>query len=282
MIIKTFGWNIAIKNKNNTKFRILKNNYNSWVADPFVFEKDGKIYIFAEIYEYSKAKGSIGYKVIDGKKESKWKRIISESYHLSFPNIYESNNNIYMCAETSSAKKLYQYKCISFPDVWEIDTILLNDCEFVDTVFFKYEKKNYGLTLDIEKDKKQLLLFSIDNNKITFSKQNPLSNDMASARCGGNVIKRNEKMIRVAQKCDKFYGEALIFSEILSINPYKELNLKTIKVDDIYLNKKKKFLGIHTYNESLNYQVVDLQYRKFEPIRFGIRCINWFLKKINS
>ena len=78
------SWNVAIRNKStgdildNTKipFKVIKNNFRYWAADPFILEKDGKAYIFAELYDYVLRRGVLGYCSIEGDKASKWKPII--------------------------------------------------------------------------------------------------------------------------------------------------------------------------------------------------------------
>ena len=50
------GWNVAyrqlpegeILDDTNTPFWIIPNTWRTWEADPFVFQHDGKIYIFAD------------------------------------------------------------------------------------------------------------------------------------------------------------------------------------------------------------------------------------------
>ena len=105
----TTGWNIAYKNKNESEYTIIKNNVDCWVADPFLFEKDNKLYIFAEMYKFNRMKGSIGYCQIENGKQTKWKEIIHEDYHLSFPNVIEENGEIYLYPESSENNNFYSY-----------------------------------------------------------------------------------------------------------------------------------------------------------------------------
>ena len=68
-----------------------------WLADPFLFEKDSKVYIFYEAFDLVQRKGKIGYSIIDDKKKSIPVHIVlDEPYHLSFPNVFVYQDNIYM------------------------------------------------------------------------------------------------------------------------------------------------------------------------------------------
>lgn len=58
-------------------FRAIKNNLRYWVADPFVFERDGETYIFAELFDYLRRRGVIGYSKLKANGSfSSWKEII--------------------------------------------------------------------------------------------------------------------------------------------------------------------------------------------------------------
>lgn len=275
----TKGWNVAIKRKSDKIYSVINNNFGSWVADPFVIEFEDKVYIFAEMYTYDRYKGSIAYCEIINGKPTKWKKIISEKYHLSFPNIYFENNEIYMYVESSENKEFYRYKAVRFPNQWIKDTLYMKNVEFVDTVLFLYNNKKYGFTYDISETIKKLLLFSMENNKLKFLDCNPINTDNSTARPAGKILKYKDRYIRVSQNCEKEYGSGLVFSEFKIENEkYSEKIFKIININDIHYNKGK-WIGIHTYNESENYQVVDLKFRKIILSSIICRLINKIIRK---
>ncbi len=107
MNIKNRSYIVAVGEKksnrkdiNKLKFRTIKNGWNYWVADPFPVEVEGKLYIFGEMYEWTTLKGSICYTELTENGFTKWKKIIEEPYHLSFPNIFKIKNEFYMCPES--------------------------------------------------------------------------------------------------------------------------------------------------------------------------------------
>ena len=88
-------------------FRAIKNNLRYWVADPFVFERDGETYIFAELFDYLRRRGVIGYSKLKANGSfSSWKEIIVEPYHMSYPQIFEHDGEIYIVPETGSGHTL--------------------------------------------------------------------------------------------------------------------------------------------------------------------------------
>lgn len=95
------SWNIAWRNRpvaslledRGTPFIILKNSFRYWAADPFIFNYNGELYIFAELYDYITRKGVIGYCKWNGVRFGRWKKVIEEDYHLSYPYIFERDGN---------------------------------------------------------------------------------------------------------------------------------------------------------------------------------------------
>lgn len=276
MINKFFtkGWNIAYRKKEEKKFKIIKNNIGSWMADPFIIEENNTAYIFGEMYCYDRYKGSIGFCEIIDNHPTKWKKIISEKYHLSFPNIYKEGNTYYMYVESSDGKEFYRYKCIEFPHKWVKDNVYLDNVELVDTVLFDYNNEKMGFTYDISSKPKKLLLFTLKNGKVNFFDRNPISIDDASARPGGKNLIIDGKNIRVAQDCSKEYGGELVFLEFdIKNKKYIEKEVKRISVKNIKYNKGS-WIGVHTYNESLNYEVIDLKFKKIVISSIIHRLIN--------
>lgn len=268
------------RNIKHLDFKTIPNEKDFWVADPFPFEKDGQLYIFGEIYEYSKLKGSIAYTVLTENGFTKWKKIIEEPYHLSFPNIFEKNGNILMCPEARRSKELYLYRCIDFPEKWVKEKILVSNTNCADTVFFQDNSGNYAFTCEWDG------LNNHHMNVISFTKDGPVfapkecvtSSDNVTSRPAGKIFYDEElkEQIAVFQNCSPLYGSGLVFKKFsLDFPNYSEFEIGRLYPEDIKCDLHKKYDGIHTFNMSENYVVIDLIWSRFN---FTEKCSRLLMK----
>lgn len=144
-------------------FRAIKNNLRYWVADPFVFERDGETYIFAELFDYLRRRGVIGYSKLKANGSfSSWKEIIVEPYHMSYPQIFEHDGEIYIVPETGLGHTLDMYRAVDFPDRWEKSANMAKDVELADTTLFKRGGNIYALACDMGRTKNsELVLYKV-------------------------------------------------------------------------------------------------------------------------
>ena len=103
------------------------------------------------------------------------------------------------------------------------------------------------------------VIYNINDGKL--DNRRVISTSLEGARCGGKILERGGKYIRVAQNCRREYGGGLIFYEIDSVFPeYKEHEIKRIEPKDIEGEFENKYTGVHTYNTCEGIEVIDLRY----------------------
>ena len=255
-------------------FIVIENDNRYWCADPFVVEYEGKAYVFFEAYDKKSNKGVIGYREINETEVGDIHIVIEEPYHLSYPFIYK-DGSWYIMPESYENNNLCVYKAKKFPDLWEKKYVLLNNIKTVDsTILYKNETSmKLFLYLRVGNDESGVFkIVDIQNSEVKeiYSKYD----ENCVLRPGGKIIDHQEAQYRISQLCKNIYGEALLFNEILanSADEYKELEQFRIYVPDIQINSKvnRKYIGIHTYNSSENYEVIDLKENKFR-IWIGIQ-----------
>ena len=253
-----------------TPFKTIPDKKGYWAADPFLFSDNGKTYLFAELYEEKVGLGRLGYSVYDGKGFSDWHVVISEKYHLSYPNIFRYKDEIYIVPESSKNNTLYAYRAVEFPDKWEkINPPLINNRKLADTTFLEYNGNCLMFTYDIEDyDNSKLYLYSVDGNGLVEKYVDGyISDDVSAARPGGKFFEYNGDIIRVSQDCTGDYGVAVVFSKIekCSENEYAEKKIERISPNDVTINKKS-VSGIHTYNGNNELEVIDIHVKGFNPL----------------
>lgn len=246
-------------------------NGRYWFADPFLYEKDNKLYLFYEAFDLIELRGKEGYSVL--KEDGSWttpRIIIDEPYHLSFPYIFDYNGATYIMPEMSGDYSLKAYKAVSFPNTWEMTDIILPDVFACDSVFIEEEGKRYLLTNEMYHNVPngqyascwvKNFLYEMDGLKATENGIKVAEGDFG-IRNAGKTFTIEGKTYRIGQDCrERKYGRGMVLFEIVSILPYKEKVVKNWSCDElskhIYKDSSANIVGSHTYNFSENYEIID-------------------------
>lgn len=259
----------SILTDRETPFVCIPNTRRYTAADPFLFTEAGVTYLFAEIYDKKEGRGKLGYSVFDGNRFSPWKIVISEPYHLSYPNIFRWRDRIYLVPESNESHTLYAYKAVSFPDNWVKCDPILTERRLVDTTFLDYDGRHLMFTYDIgEADRKKLFLYSVnEQGKAEPFVADYLSDDDAIARPGGNLFFYQGDVIRVSQDCTGDYGVAVVFSKIIDCTTEHYAEEKVLRLSPADISVNKHFItGLHTYNANETMEVIDLHVADFDPM----------------
>ena len=266
-------WSVAYKPKlesenflENLKkidtFKEIENPKNRFLADPFVFSFEDRNIVFVEDYSFKKNKGSISAIEIKLDSERFLGTVLEEDFHLSFPFIFESENDIYMIPETSQINEIRLYKCNKFPTDWRLESTLMKNVSAADTMLIKQGSTWFMLTnicsSNIGDHLSELHIFYNDNflskDWKPIHQGNPVIFDSNKARNGGMFF-FNDKLYRINQIHGKaHYGKSFGINEVLSLNKniYIEKRIKNIDP-----NFKNQIIGTHHLNENLNYMVID-------------------------
>lgn len=252
----------SVLNDTESEFTVIKDSYRYWTADPFLAEENGKYYLFFEAYDRLKRKGVLGYREITEHSSGKIKIIYECDFHLSYPFIFKENGTYYIVPESKASGELFRLKCEHFPDKWVKEKVIAK-VGVVDTTIVRHNGVDYYVSQRVMQAGRfdRFDLFYLENGRLCECKNNPLKIDAETARGAGKFIEYGAKLIRPSQNCGAQYGDKLNFNEVISISKdgYTEKLLKTISVNDIKLNIKNDFTGIHTYNCLGNVEVIDIK-----------------------
>lgn len=286
-------WNIAYrlrsdnllfeKNGNEKGFIVLPNTIRYWAADPFVISLEDKTYVFFEMYDRIRAKGLLGYRELTDGQVGKMQIAYEDDVHLSFPFVFEYNENFYMIPESSNNNKLILLKAERFPKKWNVERVLVQNKSLCDSILLQTDGL-YMLTQEVKIGGRfdSLDLYYYEDGKWIKSERNPVVIGANKARMAGGIIRHNNQLIRVAQNCEDEYGKKVSFHKIEKIDNlnYEECEIATIDVNNIKVeNCKNRYIGIHSYNVNEMYEVIDLKNKN--KLRLGniINVILRILKK---
>jgi len=192
----------------------------SFVADPFMVFKNGKYFMFFEVLNRETDQGDIGYaESTDGMHWKYKKIIIDEKFHLSYPYIFEWNDDYYLIPETYQDLSVRLYKAVLFPDKWEYVGNLLNGYRYVDPSIFRYNDKWWLFVTTPHSDVLNLYYSSDLLGNWKPHPMNPIVKfDKNIARPGGRVIIHNGRLYRFTQDDDPNYGIQVFAFEITELS----------------------------------------------------------------
>ena len=273
-------WQIAIRKRdgetlyhgNGKGFRLISNSVRYWRADPFLYEKDGITYLFAELFDRFQDKGVLAVaKVKNSGRVGRFQVCMDLPFHLSYPCLYEKDGELYMIPEARQSGEIAIYRCVSFPLKWEKDNVLCPETG-VDTTPVPEElchsDSSFITTINTEKDhNNNLYLISGANADPVLLKYND-----TCSRCGGYFINDCGRWLRVVQDDTNYYGCRLVFYDVNRITeeaideteylailpPKRDCKEKEVSVSLNKTKHERKFVGIHTYNYSSRFEVIDL------------------------
>lgn len=173
--------------------------------------------------------------------------------------------------ESGAGDELVLYKAIRFPNQWEKVRILRRNVRYGDTTPFEWKNHKYALAYDVkEAGKYKMVLLDFENE----DQDKELSvSEIESRRPAGMMFRSGDKNIRPAQNCRHGYGKGLIFYEywMLENGTYMEELLESIFPEQLHLSKSIYADGMHTYNGSWHYEVIDIKTRRFNVLNFIFR-----------
>jgi hypothetical protein len=205
-------------------------------ADPFACRRGGRNFVFLEEYPYLARRGHISVLELDDRARpvGETRPVIQESCHLSYPCLFEFAGDLYMIPEKKAQRRVDLYRCVAFPDRWEIVRTWFSGIRMVDCTVFEHEGcwwlfcavKRDGLRYD-----ETLMAYHTDNpltGDWAPHPLNPLVRDFGRGRPAGRVQRLADgRLLRPSQDCLRHYGDGLNINaiELLTTDEYREQRL---------------------------------------------------------
>jgi hypothetical protein len=198
-----------------------------FVADPFLICRKGCWHLFFEAFRKDRQLGEIGLAVSSDILSWEYQKIVlRESFHLSYPYVFEWDGNYYMIPETLGAHEIRLYQSRNFPDEWQLHCPLIPGCQ-ADPSIFRHADRWWMFACDTPYAHRSLRLYSAPQLEGPWEEHpnSPIvENDASVARPAGRVIDFGGRLLRFAQDCSRQYGDQVWAFEIthLSRQSYAE------------------------------------------------------------
>jgi hypothetical protein len=238
-------------------FNWLPRRPHAWDADPFLFARDGKTWLFFEHYDSSREKGEIHCAPIEHEARiGESSVVLSEPYHLSFPNVFSSGGAIYMVPESEQAGRVDLFRATEFPRRWVRECTLL-PVRCVDPSIFEFDGSWWLIATPIAVSGHAATAYVWSAPSLTgpwrLTSTRPLCSDVRRARNAGRVMLRGAELWRPSQDCSERYGRALAFNRVDGLR--SGASECTVKVVEPRL--PGGMLGVHTYTSAGGWEAID-------------------------
>lgn len=195
-------------------YKNVKDICAGFVADPFLFYKDDKFYLFFEVLNTKNNLGEIGVATSVDAVNWEYECIVLKSeFHLSYPFVFQNGEDIFMIPECYKSGKVTIYKAENFPFEWKpVKNILAGP--YVDSTLLNYDDTFYLFTYLNKSDESENYLEIWFSDKIDGNwEKHPASPVSCGknfpSRPGGRIIEFEGELYRFAQDTAEYYGKQI-------------------------------------------------------------------------
>ena len=250
----------------------------TFIADPFVVERDGVRALLVEQFEYGRNRGVIDALVLDDDGAVvRTVRALDLPSHLSFPHPVELDGELYIIPESCTAKEAALYRCERFPDVWRRDALVF-PFDAVDTTLFEHGGRWWAFCTRWARGS-TLALYAYHGasprGPWTEHALNPVVVDVATARPAGKPFVVDGTLYRSGQDCSRTYGGGVAIARVDELSPtaYRETVVR--RLDGREFGRYAG--GFHTVSFSRGEVVVD-----GKCVYHDVRKLAWAMRRIRA
>jgi len=199
-------------------------------ADPFLWSRDGRLFVFLEELPYTTGRGRISVIELDPdlRPAGPARPVLDRPEHLSYPFLLEHDGALYMLPEMQHAGRVELFRCVDFPLRWQPVHTLIRNQRIADATLHEHQGR-WWLFCAAKRPGRRinetLVAFHADSplsEHWTPHPDNPLVQDFSCARPAGRLlVDSEERLLRPAQDCVERYGHGLCLNEILELSPQR-------------------------------------------------------------
>ncbi|WP_281228118.1 glucosamine inositolphosphorylceramide transferase family protein [Flavobacterium aquiphilum] len=259
------GWSVGygmsqvypkkINPKENRIYSIEKlkaqNDSTVFLADPFFVKEKDTFYLFFE-HKKVKANGDVGLLTsVDGKNYQYKGTVLTQKFHLSYPQVFKYKNCFYMVPESKQANAVLLYKAQHFPYDWKICDTLVKNVRLKDPSIYVSDTLNVMMASD---DKLNMYVYQADSlfGKWKLHKK-PIALMGTEARAGGRFFADKKGLILPIQNCTNGYGYGLSLYRFY----FKNGSYTTKRIAPFFLKANKEIKEFDAGMHQLDVQKLD-------------------------
>ncbi|KAJ4787408.1 Glycosyltransferase family protein 64 protein C5 [Rhynchospora pubera] len=207
---------------------------SNFVADPFLYVQDNNLYMFFESKSTLTMKGDIGV-ARSTDQGATWEFLgiaLTENWHLSYPFVFNYQNQIYMMPEGNKKGELRLYRATKFPLEWKLEKVLIKK-PLIDASMVQYDGFYWLFASDFtrpgtEKNAELEIWYSRSPlGPWLQHKKNPIykADKSLGARNAGRLFIYGGSLYRPGQDCGSTYGKRVRLYKVekLTKDEYKEV-----------------------------------------------------------
>ena len=180
------------------------NDSTVFLADPFFMKEKDTFYVFFE-HQKTKKNADIGLLTsVDGKNYKYRGTVLTQKFHLSYPQVFKYRNDFYMVPESKRANAILLYKAHRFPFDWKVCDTLVPNVQLVDPSLYLSDTLNIMVATDYAKN---MYVYRADS---LFGKwklhQKPIALIGTESRAGGRFFADQKGLLLPVQDFSKGYG----------------------------------------------------------------------------
>ena len=181
-----------------------QNDSTVFLADPFFVKEKDTFYVFFE-HKKTKSKADIGLMTsVDGKNYQYRGTVLSQKFHLSYPQVFKYRGDFFMVPESKQANAILLYKAHRFPFDWRVCDTLVPNVQLVDPSIYLSDSLNIMVATDYSKN---MYFYRADSlfGKWQLHKR-PIALMGTESRAGGRFFADAKGLILPVQDFSNGYG----------------------------------------------------------------------------
>lgn len=257
-----------------------------FMADPFGIYFKEQLHIVYEDLKFEEGIGKTARFLYENNTFNQNEIVIEEEFHMSYPFLFEQNEEIYCIPETYQANQVRLYKALQFPSKWTLESVLIDGYAGIDSTLYQHDKTWFLFSTD--KNEGPHFNLNIHFSDSVFGPwkahpKNPVKTDIRSARPAGTFFNHEGELYRPSMDYSKKIEGRITINKVVTLSKhnFKEVAYKVINpFQNTYYADK-----VHTLSEIGSNTLVDgakelFIFSNFSAFKYKMkRVINQLKKK---